>query len=429
VLVAGIVTACDEQVVVRQDTQVYRDGALSRRLDVRARNADGEIPTEPDWLARSVGLFLAEPPSWRVLEERPDGFLAEAVFARADDVPVSLAHETERGRVADRGQVRLVTEDLVVLTRRVYEERVGDPFGPSSLEAVLDTLTEVAARALGDELRREFGSRANAAPAVTFVRGEGRAVVAELLGIIKDHHGGPAAAERARLLSAALARRGIPRPEGLTGAREWLDSVGLLLDPVLSWSRERVAALLSTSEERVAGEELSFWPDGQRLDEILSTNTDEPLDPLVRDFREAADSLLEAMEGYYGGPAAGRFRLEARLELPGRLLRSNGTPVERGVLWVVDNEALSEGATMRVETAEVDDEALAALGARRDLGAVELLRLCDLLTDPEHGPRLLEGLAAAVREGSFAPLADEELVQQAGGDAGELLELLDPSLR
>lgn len=383
------------------------------------------MPTESDWLARAVGLFLAEPRAWRVIEERPDGFLAEALFIDAGEVPPSFAHETDQGVVPDRARVSLEAEDLAVLTRRVYEEQVADPFGPSNLEAALDALTEVAATALGDELRREFGSRANVAPAVTFVRGEGRAVAAELLGIIKDHPVAHVGAERARLLSGVLAHYGIARPEELFEAREWVDSLEMLLDPVLLWSRDRVAGLLSTAEERVAAEDLSFWPTGDVLGETLGTTTDEPEPPLVTDFKEAVDSLLGAMEGFYGSPAAGRFRLEARVELPGRLLRTNGTPLEQGVAWVFDNAALSSGATMRIETAELDADALVALGARRDLGAVELLRLCDLLTDPEHGERLRGALARAVEQGSLDPLLDDELAEQAGADVRELLELLE----
>ncbi len=429
VALAPLLVGCDEEVVVEQDTVVYRDDSVYRRLELHGRGADGEIPAEPGWLATDARVVLAEPEAWRLLEERPDGLIVEAVFDGAGSVPASLAHETDEGTVPDRSRVRLDVQDLSVLTRRVYEETLGDPFGPSSLDAALDALTTLAVESLREELRLEFGGRVSAAPAEVFLRDQARRLAGELMGILREHPwGADDVTERTRLLSAALARQGIPAPGDLGEAADWGDALGMLLDPVLLWSRDRIASSVSTTDEPVSGEDLGFWPTAEDLGAILGTETDEPEPPRVAEFKRSANSLLRAVEGLYGDPGSTRFRFEAWLELPGRLLHTNGTPGEGGVLWVFDNRALAVGVTLRAESVETNDDALVALGARRDLGDAELLRLVALLTDPERGERLREVMARALDERSFDPLGDEDMDGDLQLAALELLELLDPSI-
>ncbi len=138
----------------------------------------------------------------------------------------------------------------------------------------------------------------------------------------------------------------------------------------------------------------------------------------------------EAAMGYYGGAFVGAvYRFEARLTLPGRLLRTNGTVDGDSVHWIFRGRDLAQrDVVMEAESVEIDEEALIGLGARRALGPSALLQLTDLLTRPRSGEVLLEALQGALDQGRLAVLRDYSGDAELEVYARELADLLDPEV-
>ena len=136
--------------------------------------------------------------------------------------------------------------------------------------------------------------------------------------------------------------------------------------------------------------------------------------------------MQTALVGAYG--LGMRTRFVARVTLPGRLLRTTGTPDGDAVVFVFDQDDLSSADTvLRVESAEPNVEALTRLGGRRDLEADDLLRLTALLTRPDLAEPLKAALARAVETASFKPLREGAAGDALKQAAAEVADLLDPS--
>jgi hypothetical protein len=425
-----IFTACGEEIVVRQKTTVFWDGTLNRTIEVSGRGSDGEIPTDPDWLRDEVHLELADREIWGTIEEQPGRILAEGFFNSADDIPATLTHETESGLASDRTTVRVEQEDLVLVRRWTYVETHGDPFGHRNLEMTLDRLTDLLVESLAEELRLELGPGVDTRKAEDFLRDEGRRFGLELLTALRSNLWTDPGNERIRRVLRILGNYGVRAPDLDTGVSTagYEDSFELLedlLDPILLWARERVAATLATPEESFDPDDLGFWPTGETLEELW--NEEEPPPPgHAEEFVRLTESLGQAMTGYYGDLGAPRFRFEIRLEMPGRLLRTNGTIDDDEVLWLIRGGDLVSGdASLSAESVELIDETLVSLGARRDLDPSELLRLVDLLTTRDPSGQLREIIGEAVRRGRLDvvnELAEDEL----DSIGRELVDLLDP---
>ena len=84
------ITGCRPRLVVRLATVVYDDGSLTRRLELRGITAEGEEPTEADWLESSVGVRLADPDAWAHVDMDPGRLSAEGFFPSAAQLPPIL---------------------------------------------------------------------------------------------------------------------------------------------------------------------------------------------------------------------------------------------------------------------------------------------------------------------------------------------------
>ena len=155
-------------------TIVFPDGSLRRTARLDARDPKRDEPYPADWLARGPGQILAAPTARDSVETLPTGIRADGFFAAGEPVPPLLAHRGEDGDRADRGQVTLVKDDLVILDRVTFQETVGDPYGAPEIGRSLDALLDAVASRLRSDLRRQFGSDVATQSAETRSGGIGR---------------------------------------------------------------------------------------------------------------------------------------------------------------------------------------------------------------------------------------------------------------
>ena len=423
-VLAALTLACRSDIVVRVFTRIYEDGSVSRRVEVVGRRADESKPAEKDWLRSEAGILLARPEAWARHEASTGRLYAEGTFPAAADVPPSLAFETDAGLVSDGAQPALAVENLVILKRWVYTETYADPFGASAVASALDRLAGMAAEALRDELQRQLGEKVDTAPAERFVKTEVRALAAEVLDARGRNLGDARAAARETLFAAILKKHGISAaPAGEKGF--WNAQQAGLID----WSRRRVAEALSRPDAPVSPAALTFWPTADDLEDRAKEVLERAFGP-----EDALDKSLtpsiRALSGYFGDAGSPRFRFEAALEMPGRLLATNGTPGREGVFWFLRDEDLgTAGRTLEAESVALDDEKLRVLGARRELEPAQLLQLTDILArrDPEGALRRV--LTAAVEKGRLSMLREKDAVpEELSLLARELADLLDPAV-
>jgi hypothetical protein len=423
-LVASLALAsCRSELAVRVWTRIHLDGGIERRIELSGREADGSQPAKAGWLGDVAHVELAEPRVWKIVEERPGHLAAQAFFASAADLPPLLAHPTEAGRFADRVSATLQRDALLVAERWRYEERWGDPYGAEEVGRALDAAIDLGCEALRMQILRSFGPGLAVEPVERLARTEGRDLVGELLAIRTRL---PAPSDRAAREAAwrtALEARGVATLPIASGSF-WETQSG----PLLDWSRRRVAAALSSPQRIVDPSELDFWPGAESLDKDTARIIEEVWGSEEK-FLEKAGPLFDALQGYYAGGGGARTRFEARVVLPGTLLRTNGTQDGSEIVWFVRDEDLtSEGKMFRAESIVLDDAALRTLGARRDFTAAGLLHLTDILTmrDPEGTIRDL--LHHAIERGKLSHLRDEKAVAEPLRPlARELADLLDPA--
>jgi hypothetical protein len=294
------------------------------------------------------------------------------------------------------------------------------------VSAALDEIFGMTRQALEAELHATFGADLDVAPVGRFLTKKARPLALELLPSIR------------RWKSLAPE----PKAEQGKGWREILtahgvavaDSEGDLSSPanleaISAWLRRGVAAAVSTRARPIDAAQLTFWPAGDDAGEqaaAIAQRTFGSADQAAERLATAA----AALGGLYGDAAGARFRFEWRLVLPGRLLRTNGAPDRDGVVWLQRDEDLAAGErVLEAESVQLRDDALRSLGARRELDAIRLVQLLDLLTrrDPEGALRAL--LATATERGKLALLREEATVPEPlRASARELADLLDPDV-
>lgn len=416
--------SCRPELVVRLTTKVLLDGGLQRRVEVIGREPDGKVPAKPGWMEEEAHLQLADRKAWGRVDESPGYLSAEGFFMTGEQVPGTLAHRTDAGNFADRVKVAVTGENLIVLKRWVFKESWSDPYGSTEAGSALDRLIDLGCQVLHEEIPRELGRDVDPVWAEALLRGEGRALILEALSV-KARAPGPARlGERNKIWEAILKRHGVSVAE-YPEEHFW----ELQTDPILEWSKQRIAAALSTPERRIDPSDMPFWP--------TASGADQDVNRIAEHVWGSADKLetlvmplIEALQGYYGAGGGPRFRFEVRVSLPGRMLRTNGTPDGEGALWFFRDEDLtSEEKNLEAESIVLDDEKLRALGARRDFEPVRLLQLTDILTERDPKGVVKQLLLQAIERGKLSVLRDDKGIPEAVQPlARELANLLDPAV-
>jgi hypothetical protein len=426
ILIISLLTvpSCQQPyILMRLETRVYHDGSLDRRLELRGWSDGGEVPEEEDWFLEKAGLQLAEPESWNHIERQPGRIDADGFYPTVDDLPALLKFRVgENNDKTDRNRTSLEIDERVVIKRWRYTEIHGDPHSREDAERALSALTELAVEALESELRRHFGQEMETAPAAALLRDRGRSLFSALLNAdrltaqVEDE-------KRLELQRQVLAQHGAPLAAVEESELFWDLQIPLLFE----WSRRLIAEAITSADYPVAPDDLSFWPVGEELEskgtEIIERvwGSDEELGELIAPH-------LDSLTGYYKGGDTPGFRFEVRVELPGRLLSTNGTPEGSGARWLFRDDDLGLSDTfLRVETVEPIAEPLTALGARRTFETAQLMQLADLLWTRDPQGVLAERLNLAVEKGSLEILWDEEKDGH-NSRLSELAALLDPDI-
>jgi hypothetical protein len=401
-----LVSGCGEEAEVRITTRVFPDGGMQRSLRLDARDPERKEAYPADWLAEGPGLVLADPEAWDSVETGATFVHADGNFSPGEAVPPLLGHRGPQGDRPDRGHVTVKREDLVVLDHFLYEETLGDPYGGSELASTVDALLNQVAVRLRRELQRQFGPDVVTAPVESYVTTQARAALVDFLTALRETEPPGKRDRRAQRLQEVRATYRLPQASADPEQAFW-DGVQELTD--------RAAAEVARANPRLDAAEIADFVDG-----AVSAIVEEPgLQPEV-------DALQTALVGAYG--LGMRTRFVARVTLPGRLLRTTGTPDGDAVVFVFDQDDLSSADTvLRVESAEPNGEALTRLGARRDLEADDLLRLTALLTRPDLAESLRAALARAVEAASLKPLREDMAGDALKQAAAEVADLLDPS--
>jgi hypothetical protein len=417
--------ACRPRITVRLTTLVYHDGSLDRRVEIVGRTADGEVPTEDDWIEEDARIHLAQPDAWERVERGPGWLRAEGFFLNADELPALLAVQSGASAKTARMRTLVELDDRVVLKRWSYVERHGDPYSATESAAALEALVELAVEALSSELYDHFGSGVDPAPAERLLRDEGRSLAQALLTVNRSASGWEQTEDRVDRWTRVLQQHGVPARPPDDPDDYWDQQMLVILD----WARERVADVVSTPETPIRPHDLSFWPSGDDYEERVSEIAIRVWGSEDELFAEV-EPHLAALVGYYGGDDVPRFRFECRVQLPGTLFETNGTPDDESVVWLFRERDLTFGEIrLRAESVELQDAALVSLGARREFDALALVRLVDLLWKRDRHGALAEVLTRAVEEADLDLLRDENTVpEELILVAAELADLLDPSI-
>jgi len=416
---AAIAAGCITEVDVDIHTRVVAAGGIERRVELRAWDDRGMPPGEDEVL----GVSLADPGAWPYVEERPGFLRAEGYFSRPSDLPGGFVHEVsdDGPPAADRVRVEIVVDDLVVLTRWSYRESYGDPIGPSGLAAAVDRGLGFVRGVVRAELRRALGDDVDLDAADRFLNGEVRALATEAIAVRAAEPGRERRARREAAYSEILARRGIAVPAGTDGT--FWDRA---LPDLLRWGGAGLADAISTADSPVAPERLSFWPrtagelDTDDLERWSASAFGDP-----DAYRETESAAIRAATTGYRDDAI-RWRFRFRTQLPGTVLRTNGTPDDPAVVWFVPgSEIASRDLALEIVSVEPRLEALRAVGAKTSFTTVELAEIERLLGAGDPDGVLRGRLRRAVERGSLEPLVadgvDDEFTSRLGADLAVVL--------
>ncbi len=408
---ALLCTGCRPDVLVEITSRIYPDGSIDRQVDVTGREKPTEPPPEtPGWLLDKSGLVLAAPGRWDHVQASPSGFHAEGIFRSAEDVPPALAHIEDDAEVPDRQQVRLEQDDLVVLTHWRFREDLGDPFGPAHVDAALNAVLELVAGYFRDELTAMYGDRIDMNGVDRFFAEEAGPIAREFLSARQAAPGLERFADRYDRWRSILARHNAPvvYPENQEPGEVPPDFWELQTAPLLDWSRKRLAAAVTTSQEAVEARHLDFIPDGESLEERLIELLIQLYGSEEAGLKEL-EPLFRAIEGHYASGSSSRYRFRCRVALPGTVLATNGVTEDGELVWFFRGEELPAGdVTLLAESVELNLPALKALSARRNFSALDLMNLVDILGERDPDGRLKARLQQAVDAGNLAVLESDE---------------------
>ncbi len=415
---------CRPELIVRFATTVYPDGSLGRALVLQAED-DGTTAGDEDGPLAALGVGLADPEAWGRVERGRASLAAEGFFARAEDAPPWIGFSVGEEWRSARSETRLEIDERVVIRRWTYTETHGDPYSSADSARALDAIVELVIEALRAEVLRHLGGEIDTAAAEEFLHGEARALAWAMLAVNRGASGWERLETRAQRWSQLLRQHGLPAEETVEATEFW----DVQMPVILQWLQQKIAVALSTPEQPIGVDDLGFWPGGDDWEEGVTALVERVWggdDELLA----LADPHLAAMAGFYGDDNVPRFRFEARLRMPGMLLRTNGTPDDDAAIWLFRQQDLTVGdLQLRAESVEPLYRVLTDCGARREFDRAGLLRLAEILWKQDADGRLTAVLATAVGQSRLDILRDESSVPGELQDlARELADLLDPDV-
>ncbi len=417
---------CLPESVVDVTTTVYPDGSIDRAVRIEGRTGEGEVPTGSDWPREELAIGLARPDAWSRVDVRDGVLEAQGFFLRAEDVPTLLEHHLDDGSIVqDRGGATLRIDDLLLARRWSYVETWGDPFGAADVADAVDELLRLFGQALRADLRRDLGADADLAPLDGLLAGTVRQALLEVLQVERRFADVPDDDARTRVLQLVLARHDVSIPADAPESF-WEEAAPALIDAFAV----RLAAGLSGPDRTVTPDDFAFHRGRDDLGAWLEDAAAHAFGS-TEEFERQVTLALGPIQGGYGGMVRTRFRFRSRVALPGRLVRTDGTPDGGGAIRFFRGESmLSRDVVWSAVSIEPDAERLRALGIRRSFEPVELLQIEDLLDHRDPRGTLRGWVERAIDEGSLAILRDVDAlpddVERAARELADLLEGVGP---
>jgi hypothetical protein len=382
---------------VKVQTRVYEDGPIDRTVTIAERPGPEALPLTDE------GITVPAPERWQRLEATGTTAVAEGSFARPQDVPPLVEHALDDGTVhADRHDLELEVTDLVVARVFHYKETEADPLGPDQVAAAYDKALDLMMPAARGALQARVGPDLDTSRMEAFLRGPFKGGIVDTMASYDNLEKASDLPSRARAL---FAKHGLTIPAA-PKKDDGTDDVDAWTNDFVSWVGTRLAATLSTPKRTVPADATAFLFDDAAYDPEGEMGRRLPVPPEGHaTWEQVLAPLADAASGIYASRhdsvLSGKllFLFQSRLELPGRLLTTNGTIDGREVLWVFgDREITRSGRVMEARSAVVLGEPLRRLGVSPDLDLVHLVRIVYLLTADDAAEHTLARLKDAVAQ-------------------------------
>jgi len=365
-LVLLSIAGCKPVVEIRMRTRVdaaggvSRETILTRRVDKNAEKKDeGSQPLQqffPDRFGDGFAQKVVEHDSIRLSGTFTDLERMPADFARA----VPVVDGTSRNRVSLRQQ------DILFGTHYLYRERFADAIEPEDLNAARDALVEQCVRFIRAAARHELGRDFDLTAFDAWAKKDLAELLKDLLEIwyseqrnfgTKDPHTQKTGFDRmlARV-KVRLARAGL----ALDGEDFGTDLNRLLIE---AWIADRLALSLvrKNGGDHAEVEDFKYLfpePPAQEAWSGLARVTQRTAE-LEYGSTDAAQAAFEksflAVTGTYG-MAEHDYRFDCAIEMPGRLLRTNGNlEDDDGAFWLFSGDDLfPRGVDLEIESVVLD---------------------------------------------------------------------------
>ena len=427
-LLVLILSGCGPEAVLRLSTRIFASGGIERTgslewVDAESYNAE----QEPSGVIAMQQLRFDKQDGWKISLETPERVIATAFANTAADLPTGPRHR--QGDISDRSDRQIRRTDTLLFTRWEWSERYGDPVGTTEIEAKLTAFASQLAETVRERSESLSGTALDPS---TLNQWLGEDILPLLRNTIHSYRRAPDGWFeedprfwlRPSLESAGVAIAEID-PEDL--ATFWMAEAGF----VLTWARDRL-------EQRRVKAGLDSLPgllafeseDQEELETLFELVDDGPCPD--ESLRREACELLRTFTGIYGGLRNSALRFVFTVELPGLLLRTNGTAEAGKAIWTGRaSELSSRDLNMQAMSMEMHHDVLTDLGARHEWSAERLLQLENLFRDPEQAVALRIFLEQALaKKGDRSERYDLEKTPEAFHTAAtELANLLDPDVQ
>ena len=407
---------------------IESDGSCRRSI---RQPTDRFLPPEaltPAWNARWETVFGAASSDAKAdpaasLEESYY-FVARGVYRSPEEIPAHFRYEDDKFPEVGASEIQRTyrSVDYGFVVEHRWQEKVTNIVTIGGFLAARDELLDLLVSLLVDEVGKRLGAAYDVSRLQNYIRNDGRTAVEQLTVALYESAGRNLGYEELKgLLSKVVARHGL----------DLLDSKGdVVSEEEIDRRCERFLRQLLARHlrhrdgSRLTGEELRKVIREETSSEVWSKSQEE--------FEERIGPVVLRMTGHYHGPLAFLFeggppRFEFGLQLPGRLIETNGRlAAENRVSWrFTGNEMYPDGYTMRARSIVLDiDGQKKILGRAVITDRAKALAFIDLVGD--EGP-LLEAVQRVKKTGKVEPL-DEVNPRSAGEEqrAARLREMLLP---